>query len=360
MRPIYFNGKFYARGLNGVHRVADRLIREVDGLLARTPEDSRPAATLLVPANRRITPELSTIRLQQDAGADSQRWEQFTLPRIAREGVLVNLCNLAPLAHRRKILMFHDAQFLLPDNGYTARQRIGYRLLTRRMASSSAQVLTISHYSQAMLDLLGVCPRARSSIIANGVDHILETEADAAIVQRLGIAPRRFVIMFGSPKGYKNVEVVFRAFAEPLDDLRLVVVGPSREALERVGLSPPADAVFAGSISDAELRGLYESALCIAFPSRTEGFGLPPLEALLCGCPAVVAPAGAIPEVCVDAVTYCDVDDARQWRDAFLLLASDAEGNARKIAAGRQRAGEFTWARAGSQLYAHILKLCAT
>ena len=97
MRPIYFNGKFYAGGLNGVHRVADRLIRELDEILGEMPSAERPEVTLLAPQNRKWGPVLHNIKLVEEPRGQSQLWEQFVLPRRARGGLLVNLCNLAPV-----------------------------------------------------------------------------------------------------------------------------------------------------------------------------------------------------------------------------------------------------------------------
>ena len=350
MLPVYFNGKFYAGGINGVHRVADRLIRECDALLAARDPATRPVARLLVPARRQWQPELQAIELVEERGGDSQRWEQLALPRRAADGVLVNLANLAPIAHRRKLLMLHDAQFLFPDSSYPARQRIGYRLLTPLMARSSAAVLTVSDYSRAMLDLLGVSARGRTRTLHNGADHILDAPADPTVHARLGLARGGYALLFGSPKAYKNNAVVLAAFAGgDLAPLRLVVIGPDRAVLRRAGLDAPADAVFAGKIDDPALRALYEGAHCLLFPSRTEGFGLPPVEAMLCGCPVVAAPAGAMPEVCRDAVLYADVDDPASWTEAVRRLADEALRRNR-IEAGAARAATFTWARAGAGL----------
>lgn len=355
MRPIYFNGKFYSGAMNGVHRVADRLIREVDALLAAMPADRRPPATVLLPQRRQWQPELTTITLAEQPGSLGQRWEQTTLPRLARDGVLVNLANLAPISHANKILLLHDAQFLFPDSSYPWRQRIGYRLLAPRMARSSAIVLTVSDYSRQMLDLLAVSARDRTRRMHNGADHILEIPAAAGTLSRLGLEAGRYVLLFGSGKAYKNNRVVFDALAGDARGLRLVVVGPDRGVLEAAGLSPPADTLFVGKCDDAVLRALYEDACALLFPSRTEGFGLPPVEAMLCGCPAIVTPAGAIPEVCRDAVLYADVDDPASWRDALDALADPAT-RAAKVAAGRALAARYTWRAAGRQLLDTILE----
>jgi glycosyltransferase involved in cell wall biosynthesis len=348
-RPVFFNGKFYSGGLNGVHRVADRLIRECDARLAERPAAIRPDAVLLAPETSDWVPELTAIRIERIAAA-GQVWEQLHLPRRAAGGVLVNLANLAPVRHRRKLTVIHDAQFLFNDCGYAWRQRLGYRALAPWIAASSEHVVTVSDFSRRMLGLFGVAAPERTRVIANGADHILDGLADDSLRKSLGLNARPYAVMFGSPKPYKNSAVVFAAFAENLDGLALVVVGPGKEELAAAGMTVPSAAVFAGRPTDAEFRGLLEGAAALAFPSRTEGFGLPPLEAMLCGCPVVTSPAGAIPEVCGDAVLYAGVDDPAAWRIAILQLRDDQALRQRKIAEGRDRARHYTWKAAGDQL----------
>lgn len=351
-RPVYFNGKFYGGGLNGVHRVADRLIRECDARLSERGADERPEAVLLAPQTSTWLPDLHAIRIEKVAKT-GQLWEQLFLPRRATDGVLVNLANLAPVMHRRKLTVIHDAQFLFADCGYPLRQRLGYRFLAPRIARTSETVVTVSEYSRRMLHHFGVADPEQVEVIPNGADHILEVEADLALCRKLGLKTGAYVVMFGSHKPYKNNKVVFDAFAgEQVGTVKLVVVGPSRLELERAGLAPPSGTIFAGRVDDASLRGLLAGALAIAFPSRTEGFGLPPLEAMLCGCPVIASPAGAIPEACGDAAVYAGVDDPRAWQLAMLEMRGNEALRRGRIEAGYRRAAPFTWQSSGARLLA--------
>jgi glycosyltransferase involved in cell wall biosynthesis len=361
VRPLVFNGKFYSGALNGVHRVADRLIREVDRLLVAMPPEQRPAVRLLLPTRRSWTPDVQAITLDEQGWGHRQIWEQAVLPLRARGAVLVNLCNLAPILARRKVLLLHDAQFLFPDNSYPARQRWGHRLLVPAMMRSSAAALTVSHYSRQIIDLTGICARDRVGILHNGSDHILETPAAAGVLERWELTGQPYVLLFGSTKLYKNVRVVFDAFrSAELAGITLVVVGQGEAAHVAAGFAPPPAALFTGSIDDGTLRTLYEHAVCLAMPSRTEGFGLPPLEAMRLGCPALVAPAGAMPEVCRDAASYADTDDPADWVRGILKLAHDAAHRRAKVAAGLRRAEDFTWARAGALLLDRMMELASS
>ena len=86
------------------------------------------------------------------------------------------------------------------------------------------------------------------------------------------------------------------------------------------------------------------------FPSTTEGFGLPPLEAMHCGCPVVASTSGAMSEVCGDTVCYADPDKHEDWAASMEELASDPKECEKISARACHRAAKFTWRRAAMQL----------
>lgn len=354
MKRVSINGKFYAGGMTGVHRVADRLIRELDALLH---EQASPSIEmqLICTLDSDWVPPLRAITVLRDTNAPSQRWEQLRLPRLASGSVLLNLANLAPLMHRNQILLIHDMQFLMKDSGYPLRQRVGYRYLVPHMAKASRKVLTVSTYSRQMLDFMNVSPADRTSVLYNGADHLPYDLANSA--SREEGSPRPYVLMFASPKAYKNNEVVFRAFERSeMDAFDLVLVGAAPEDMAKAGLTVPPATRFAGKCGDEELVKLYGNAHCFVFPSRTEGFGLPPVEAMLSSCPVVASPGGAIPEICRDTVLYADVDDAESWATAIASLCDESLRQS-KIAKGHARAADFTWRKAGQSLFNQITAL---
>jgi glycosyltransferase involved in cell wall biosynthesis len=106
-----------------------------------------------------------------------------------------------------------------------------------------------------------------------------------------------------------------------------------------------------GSVSRDELVSLYRRAAALVFPSLYEGFGLPPLEAMACGCPVAASAAGSLPEVCGDAAVLFDPHDA----DAVAAGVEEALVRAAELsAAGPARAASFTWdatARAHDRVY---------
>lgn len=161
-----------------------------------------------------------------------------------------------------------------------------------------------------------------------------------------GISKPYFLIS-GVRNDYKNAVLFFKAFAE-LGDARkdfAIVCTNSNYALEPEMAAYVGDAtVHMVVLSDAELQCAYRGALSLIYPSRYEGFGLPVLEAMACGCPVITCRTSSIPEVGGDAVIYVDPDDP-----AEMLQAIDAvqQGSVRQdlIALGRVQAQKFSWAK---------------
>ena len=98
-----------------------------------------------------------------------------------------------------------------------------------------------------------------------------------------------------------------------------------------------------GRVSDGELAALLRDSLCLAFPSLTEGFGLPALEAMAVGCPVVVSDRASLPEVCGSAALFAPPDDQDAWFDSFVQLRGSQALRLQMIGKGRARASAYSW-----------------
>ncbi|MEW6471876.1 MAG: glycosyltransferase family 1 protein [Actinomycetota bacterium] len=161
----------------------------------------------------------------------------------------------------------------------------------------------------------------------------------------LGLEPRSYLLFVGTVEPRKGVDVLLAAHAtlrrHGHPDLRLVVAGPPGW-----GETPPLDepgVVAPGRVDEHTLDALYRGAAVLVVPSRSEGFGLPALEAMARGRPVVVSDAGALPEVVGDAGVLVPPGDAEALAAALDRLLTDAGLAASVGHAGRRRAATFTW-----------------
>jgi glycosyltransferase involved in cell wall biosynthesis len=115
-----------------------------------------------------------------------------------------------------------------------------------------------------------------------------------------------------------------------------------------------------GYVPQDDLPALYTLALALVYPSCDEGFGLPALEAMACGCPVVTSAHGGPEEICGDTAVTCEAEDVRSIAAAIRAVCTDSEGCARRAAAGLRRAAAFTWPAAAARteaLYRQLLPI---
>lgn len=364
MINIVINGKFLRPGAprSGVYRVAHELLHALDKALAENPDlASKISCRVIVPAD--IPPELalSRVRVESSGGlADSINdtlWEQILLPWHARGSILLNLCNMGPVFYRNAFTMFHDAQVHSSPDSYSFAFRAWYWLVQPLLGRRNRAIFTVSQYSCEQLDRYRVVAASRVRVIHNGCDHVLRVAPDTGAVRTVGLANKRYVLALANTQVHKNVGMLLKAFrSASLKDVTLALYGAATRAdFEALGHSVPANVLFLGRLTDEQLFGLLKQATALAFPSLTEGFGLPPLEAMALGCPAIVAPCGALPEVCGDAALWADPHQPDQWAHQIARLLDDPKHKAATISLGFRRAAVFTWEQAVRQLLTTVL-----
>lgn len=370
VNTVFINGKFAARRVTGVQRVALNLLRALDESLSgpdglpATPPSTPQAATRWVllcppgatpPALRRI--ETCVV------GSSSwplHLWEQIVLPYAARTGLLLNLAGSAPMLAIRQVCLWHDAAVFDRPQAYTPAFSAWYRFAFRWLSGRAEQLLTVSAFSRGRLARQLHLPEERIGIVPNGAEHLLAVPADVSVLRRLGLESVNYFLAVGSRNPNKNLELLLSAWngvtATPMP--RLVIVGSEDNLVfagtVRAGDIRASTVVDAGAIDDAELRALYEHASALVFPSLYEGFGLPPLEAMACGCPVLCSHAASLPEVCGDAALYFDPLSTEQISAAMNRLLRDAELRASLRERGYAQARRFSWRLAAERLLAQI------
>lgn len=341
---LTINGRFLAQPITGVQRYAREITAGLDQLLAAHPPGGVPAARLVVPAGTKPDLALKAVPISETKLGGGPFWTQFVLPLI-KQGVLLSLGNIGPILALNQIVCIHDLNTFLAPESYSAAFRLYYRTMLGPLARNAALVVTVSNFSADMIHTFGLRRREEIAIIPNGHEHVYRWHPERSTYAARAKKERSFVFVLGSRAKHKNVEMLF-SIAAALDALGLDiwVAGAPGSYFSAVGLDPPPKNVrMLGFVADDDLAALYGRALCFAFPSLTEGFGLPVLEAMALGCPVVASAAASLPEVCGDAGLLADPHSPRAWLDQIGRLKADP-GLARDLRAkGLAQAQRFSW-----------------
>ncbi len=298
-------------------------------------------------------------------------WEQVGVPRALRrlDVDMLHVPYWAPplLGSIPTVVTVHDLiPLLLPAYHRSLSVRLYtslVRLTTRRadfiLADSEASRRDIIHHLCVSSERV-----RRVWLAADPCDD------DDVHLQALGLSSG-YLLYLGGFDRRKNLAVIFKTLARLRDvvrDVRLVVAGklPKRETylvpdprrlLRETALA--SDAVrFIGFVPEAVKPALYRGARAFLFPSRYEGFGLPPLEALACGVPVVGSCMSSLPEVVGDAGVLLDPDDVEGMAKALVRLIEDDDFHASLRACAHRQAARFSWeatARATWEAYRVVL-----
>jgi glycosyltransferase involved in cell wall biosynthesis len=355
-KTFFVNGRFLTQPISGVQRYARELLRALHELLTSGAIDPRLyRVVILHPRKRVVGEDFGHIEGRPVGNFTGQFWEQAELPAHCRGALLLNLCNTAPLFKRNQVITIHDAATRAVPNSYTRAFRAWYRVMHSLVGTRAVRIITVSQFSKRELrDQLGL-PEERIAVAPGGSDHILRARSDTFVLDRFDLRRRPFVLAVSSLSPHKNLLAVVEAIKlGGVSDVDFVIAGDSnRKVFEATAL--PAAIKRVGAVSDNELRALYEHAVCFVFPSLYEGFGLPPLEAMACGCPVLASRAASLPEVCGDAALYCDPLSAHDIAAKLQELLGSAELRKRLRDRGRARAALFTWRQCAHEVCQQIL-----
>lgn len=346
-QPIFINGRFLTQPVTGVQRYAREVVLALDDLLATGEIDpGRYAFVLVSPVGADDLPGLKHIVIRSEGSLRGQAWEQLVLPALSRRGWLLSLCNVGPLLKRRHIVTIHDASVFAYPKAYSFGFRSWYQFALPALGHTAARILTDSHFSESELIKYCGLPPGKIAVAPLGVDHMGRSQPDYNIFQKHQLGGKPYILAVSSLSTHKNFTRLTRAFNFfRNENVDIVVAGGanSRVFSHSNFCSSQANVHFLGYVSDGELRALYERAHCFVYPSLYEGFGLPPLEAMACGCPVIVSNVASLKEVCGAAALYCDPTSHEDIAAKISLLLADAGLRGKLCETGKMRAAGFRW-----------------
>jgi glycosyltransferase involved in cell wall biosynthesis len=343
---ILFDARVLGAGMHGIARYCQ-------GLLGRLLADDGENEYLVLIGRDEVRQRFKT--------AGPVRWirtsiplygpaEQILLPlRLA--GLTFDLYHsptfTIPLSFAAKgIITLHDLIPLLFPEDYGIRHRLFFRLIVTPACARAFKVATVSQASAKDIVSLLKVSEERIVITPNGLDPLWTKGGEEKGVLWDEDGEGRFILFVGNPKPHKNFRRVLAAFEKLKEEDgypgKLVVVGLSGQD---VGGALKGEVLFFPRLDDAALIRLYTRADLLASPSLYEGFGLPVLEAMACGCPVVIGDRGALPEVAGAAGFQVNPLDIRAIKEGMRELIENQTLRAALREEGKKGAARFTWDR---------------
>lgn len=304
-------------------------------------------------------------------------WHQMALPRLARKH---RLDVLHVPSYRRMlwprpcalVATIHDlAPFRLPKK-YDWKRMFYGRVVARRLAHRQNEVVAVSQNTARDIVEFFRFPAGRLTMIHNGLDHArffpgAREAARARVAELRGLGQPFFLYVARLEHPAKNhlrlIEAFNRFKAETRSDWKLALGGSDWHGAEvihaMIRQSPfVRDIHCLGFVTDDDLPEWYRAAEVFVYPSLFEGFGMPPVEAMACGCPVISSPRGALAEVVGDAAAIIDPENTDSLKEEMIRLTANDENRERLHQAGLKRAQCFNWdksAAATLNVYARAL-----
>jgi glycosyltransferase involved in cell wall biosynthesis len=344
---IYINARFLTQNVTGVQRYAIEISKQLKKLY--------PDIKFISP-KKIIHKDLMNEFCGLTCGIlTGHSWEQIVLPNYLKKvnnPLLINLGNTAPLFYKKQIITIFDLSFLINPEWFSKTFYYYYRFLIPKIAKKSLKIITISEFSKKEIIRLLHIPEQKIKVIHGGVDTKFKKKV--SVKELFKNRPKNYILSVLSLEPRKNINNLILAFKKiGLHDIQLILVGSRSNVFASNELKDfihsQKNIIFSGYIPDDELIRLYSEAKLFVYPSYYEGFGLPPLEAMACGCPVVVSNVASLPEVCGDAAQYVDPDNIEGIAEGIHKVLTDEPLRQSMMEKGLERAKLFSWEKSAKE-----------
>lgn len=343
---VAINGRFLGMPITGVQRYAHELVRRLPDTMGGDLVILRPDEPTCSLAPGDPLPSASGAT----HGGRGHLWEQAVLParlRTVGSPLLFSPCNWGPLVVREQVVMIHDVGPLLRPDLFTASYVRWARLVLRALAGRVRGIITSCDGTRRELCAHLPVDPALVSVVPPGVGSAFT-----------GVEARPagdYCVFVGGQDRRKNLQFLLSLWPAVHADLGLTLrvvarSGTTTRQEDQLRLTP--GVVVVPDPSDDELAELYAGALCLLWPSRYEGYGLPLLEAMATGTPFLSTDTGAARELAVDAGQVLPLEPDR-WLQQLRVLAASGPSGLR--AASRAAAAAHTWERSTDALASALL-----
>tara|TARA_R110002167_G_scaffold217236_1_gene422008 strand:- start:762 stop:1730 length:969 start_codon:yes stop_codon:yes gene_type:complete len=298
------------------------------------------------------------------SGIMGHLWEQICLGlMVSPKELLLSPANTGPLFLKNQILVVHDVATLVHPEWFTGLFSLWYRWLLPKLIKRVQRIVTVSEFSKGEIcRTVGVSP-AKISVIHNGVDVTsLRFTYDSEVGKVMkDLLDKKYLLFVGSLEPRKNLTRLLEAWGRVnFEDISLFVCGGSvgRVFSEDQLCFSQKNVEFLGRVSDVDLAHLIGSACGFVYPSLYEGFGLPPLEALITGCPVLVSDIPVMKELFSSVgeeqpgIIFCNPHCVDSMVEGLVKLVGLSQDDRRShILNGSNLAEKYSWQKSSSALW---------
>lgn len=336
---IFINARFLTQNTTGVQRFAIEISKQLKILL--------PDIKFISPKNI-IQKELADyFEVETFGNYTSHLWEQVELPiflKKKKNPLLINLGNTAPLFYKNQVVSILDLSFIINPKWFSKFFSLFYSFVIPKIAKKSLRVLTISENSKKdIIEMIGIREDKIGVLYCD-----VPSEFRSNNNQKLPNVYGDYILAVSSLDPRKNFGRLIEAYNKlNLPNVKLVIVGSINKVFSDLNIKKNIQdnplITFTGYVDQQDLPSLYRNAKLFIYPSLYEGFGIPPLEAMICGCPTIVANVASLPEVCGNASYYVNpysIDDISRGMKELINNESLRE---ELIEKGYERVSHFKW-----------------
>ncbi len=261
-----------------------------------------------------------------------------------------------PVRAKKRLVIIHDVYHLAFNSRLSPAQKLYSKLMMYFAAGLSDRIITVSEFSKSEILKYENTDSRKICVVYFGFNFSKYSNTSISVehLTKKYNLNEKYILFVGNIKPHKNLYNLLKALKIILEkgiELKLIVAGEykklitvdnrSVELLEK-NSSLKQNVIFTGFVEKDELVLLYKNASCLVFPSFYEGFGIPPLEAMACGCPVIASGEASLSEVCGDSVLYINPNSAEDIAEKTAALISDTNLANQLIAKGEQNIKRFS------------------
>ncbi len=295
--------------------------------------------------------------------------EQFYLPiKIPECDIFISPhynIPVLPIRAKKRVVILHDVYHFAFYDKLTGLQKLYAKFMINSAVRKSHRIITVSMFSKSEILKYTNADESKIDVVYCGMnpeDFFDNYKGDYTSIIKKYNLPDKFFLFVSNIKPHKNLYnflLSFHEIIEKNETYKMVVVGEYKKLIttdknvltliEESGKLRK-NVIFTGYISRQDLNALYRIAFALIFPSFYEGFGLPPLEAMICSCPVLASSAASIPEACGNAALYFDPYSIGDIKEKLELYISDHNLKDSLIKKGTENIKRFTGKNFASNL----------